>query len=601
LRDDFARGFVVAVLMAGPDSQRVLPVFLQVLVLWLVVMVPAQAGAISLVVSLPGLPADLERNVRLFLSIEQQKDHELLEEGRLRRLHKKAEGEIKRALQPFGFYRPTVVGRLSRIDAISWSAEYRIDLGPPLTIGEFDLQVNPELEDDPQFGEFLASLPLARGDTLNHSHYEAIKAGFLRLAAERGYFEARFVRNRIEVDLNAYSARVLLEFDSGPRYRFGPVRFAQNVLKPDLMQRYVDFDQGDPYQSSSLISLRQALTDSDFFQTVEVAPGEPDRVNHEVPVEIVVTPRKPNRYTLGLGYGTDTGARGSLGWARPVINRSGHSFRSELNLSEIGNSLSAHYSVPVLNPRTDRITYSAGVINEETDSSDSRIQTVGVSLDRGRGQWRESLSLDYQSERYQVADIEDQSNLLIPGVSWSRTWGGDLIFALNGLRFDLNIQGARKAWLSDADFIQMQGGIKFIKNLSQGNRLLARGRMGSTWTRDFDRLPSSVRFFTGGAQSVRGYAYQSLGPKDEDGDVEGGEHLMVGSLELDHRIEGNWGVAVFVDGGNAINSLGDDLKRSVGFGVRWHSPVGPVRIDLASAISLSGDPWRLHINIGPDL
>jgi translocation and assembly module TamA len=216
-------------------------------------------------------------------------------------------------------------------------------------------------------------------------------------------------------------------------------------------------------------------------------------------------------------------------------------------------------------------------------------------------QWRETLSLEYQREEYEVADTRDRSELLIPGVSWSRSWGSDLISTLNGLRFDLSVQGAREELLSDANFVQLQSGIKFIKNLGARTRMIARGQMGSTWTSDFEDLPSSVRFFTGGAQSVRGYAYQSLGPENDDGEVEGGKHLMIGSLEFDRRIRGNWSLAVFVDGGNAIDSLGDDLQRSVGFGVRWQSPVGPVRIDLASAISRSGDPWRLHINIGPDL
>jgi len=563
--------------------------------------IPVASAAISVRVSIQGLDAELEQNARLLLSVEQQKNHDLLDEGRLRRLHQKAEAEIEQALQPFGYYRPSITGKLSRIDALNWLASYTVDPGSPLTISEFDLQVNTGLREDNVFATYLDALPLAVGATFHHGRYESIKSELLRIAAERGYFDARFKQNRVAIDLQSYQARVTLAFDSGARYNFGEISISQDILQPELMERYVDFERGTPYRFDHLVSLRQALTNSDFFQTVEVSPGEPVRDTREVPVEVVVTPRKPNRYTLGLGYGTDTGARTSLGWARPIINSSGHSFRSELDLSEIGYSLQAFYSVPVLNPRTDRLVYSAGIIDEETDTSDSKIETIGVSLERGRKQWRETLSLEYQLEDYEVADTRDRSELLIPGVSWSRTWGSDLISTLNGLRFDLSIQGAREELLSDANFIQVQGGIKFIKNLDASSRLIARGRMGSTWTSDFEDLPSSVRFFTGGAQSVRGYAYQSLGPENEDGEVEGGEHLMIGSLELDRRIKGNWSLAVFVDGGNAINSLGDDLERSVGFGVRWQSPVGPVRVDLASAISRSGDPWRLHINIGPDL
>jgi translocation and assembly module TamA len=110
-----------------------------------------------------------------------------------------------------------------------------------------------------------------------------------------------------------------------------------------------------------------------------------------------------------------------------------------------------------------------------------------------------------------------------------------------------------------------------------------------------------VRFFTGGAQTVRGYAYQSLGPVDVDGNVVGGRYLMIGSIEYEHSFNKDWGAALFYDGGNAANNLTDKLARGAGFGMRWKSPVGTVRVDLARALSLENKPWRLHINIGPDL
>jgi len=100
---------------------------------------------------------------------------------------------------------------------------------------------------------------------------------------------------------------------------------------------------------------------------------------------------------------------------------------------------------------------------------------------------------------------------------------------------------------------------------------------------------------------VRGYAYQSLGPTDESGDVTGGEHLMTGSVEFEHYFSDKLGMAVFIDTGNAIENFGDELEQGAGFGLRWKSPVGSVRIDLANAISTDDQDWRLHINIGPDL
>ncbi|MDH3640424.1 MAG: BamA/TamA family outer membrane protein, partial [Gammaproteobacteria bacterium] len=109
------------------------------------------------------------------------------------------------------------------------------------------------------------------------------------------------------------------------------------------------------------------------------------------------------------------------------------------------------------------------------------------------------------------------------------------------------------------------------------------------------------RFFTGGDRSVRGYGFNALGVTDENGEVIGGRHLLVGSVEYDHAINDQFSVAAFLDTGNAINSLNDDLEQGAGLGVRWKSPVGPVRLDIASAISRPGNPIRVHISVGPDL
>lgn len=556
---------------------------------------------INLNVDVRGVPAELENNVRLYLSIEQQKDSALLSEGRLRRLHNKAKLEIANALQPYGYYRPNINAELSQPNPEQWQATYTIDTGPPLPVAEFSFVLSDALQQDPEFQALIADLPLHKGDTFNHLVYENIKSSLAKLAAERGYFRARFIEHRIEIDMDNYEARIHLNYDGGPRYRFGEVLMQQDLLNPDLLQRYIPFEAGDPYTLNQVIDLQQALNDSDYFESVEVSPGQLQDNSDEVPIDVVLKPRKRNRYTLGLGYGTDTGARAKFGWEIPRLNQAGHRINTDAKVSEIGYSLSFRYRVPVLNPRTDQMIYSASVANEKTDTSDSTIRTVGASLNRGRGQWRESVALNYQQEDFIVADDEGSSTLLIPSVNWSRTWGQDFIHVLDGLRFDIGLRGASENLVSDTDFYQLQGGLKGITPLGTENRVIARGRFGTTLTDEFHKLPSSIRFFAGGAQSVRGYAYQSLGPVDDSGEVVGGKHLMIGSIEFEHSLNGKWGVAVFYDAGNAIDDLNDKLERGAGFGFRWKSPIGPVRIDFASAISQDGQPWRVHLNIGPDL
>jgi translocation and assembly module TamA len=577
------------------NTQRML------LALLLYVFSSALYAQINVTIEINGVNKAEEENIRLLLSIQQQKDHLLMTEGRLLRLHKKAPEEIRKALQPYGYYRPVIESTLDPVSPEEWHIRYDIDPGPPLLVAEFKFTLIGEIRDDEKFQTFIKDPPLRKGDIFNHVVYEDFKSSLAKLASIRGYFGARFIEHRVEIDLDTYEARIELSYEGVARYHFGEVKLEQDVIEPELLRRYIPFERGDPYTLDQLIELQQALNDSDYFQTVEVSPGEPQPGTNEIPITVKLTPRKRHRFSIGLGYGTDTGARAKFGWEVPRVNSHGHRFDTTTQVSEIGYRVVANYRIPVLNPRTDQLIFTTGIVNETTDTSESTLRTIGASLKHRRGEWREVISLNYQKEVYTIAEDSGDSNLLIPGISWSRTWGNNFIYAIDGLRFDLDLRGASNQVVSDADFFQAQSNLKFISPLGQQNRMITRGTIGSTWTSDFDILPTSVRFFTGGAQSVRGYAYQSLGPVDDNGDVTGGKYLVVGSIEFEHSFKNKWGIAAFYDVGNAVNDLSDDLKKGTGIGVRWKSPVGPVRIDLASAISLEGNPWRIHISIGPDL
>jgi len=578
-----------------------IPRYLLVLLLLMGTFISTQSWAQPVVaVNIEGIDEKLETNVRLFLSIEQQRDHPLMSDGRIRRLHQKASAEIAAALQPYGFYRPEITSTLTEQKAQSWLASYVIDPGPGIPITEFNLNVNGPAGEDPAFKELIGKIAMKPGDVFVHPQYDSIKSKLSGLASERGYVQAEFTTTRVEIDLKAYGARVYLDFDSGPRYSFGEVSVDQEVLEPELLQRYIPFQRGDPFSLGQVIRLQQALNDSNYFKVAEVSPAQPLTDSQEIPINVSLTPRKDHRYNFGLGYGTDTGARAKFGWRMPRVNRRGHRIDSEIEVSEIGYDLGANYRIPVLNPRTDQLIYSISQEKENTDSNDSTLSSLSIGLNHNRGKWREVLTLSYELESFEVADDSGDSKLLIPGVSWTRTWGQEFINVLDGLRFDIGVRGASAELASDTDFLQLRGGIKFITSLGPRNRLLVRGSFGTTETPDFNQLPSSLRFFAGGSQSVRGYGYEDLGPTNDNGDVVGGKHLLTGSIEFERFFGEKWGMAVFLDAGNAIDNLNDDLEQGAGFGFRWKSPVGPVRIDLANAIS-TDQSWRLHVSIGPDL
>lgn len=552
-------------------------------------------------VYIEGVEGELLANVELLLSIQQQRDHPLLSTGRIRRLHQKADQEIRTALKSYGYYRPEIEKQLEQVGGERWRAEYRIRPGDPLRLDSVKVELQGEGRDTAELQRLFAGFPLRYGDVLNQVRYEAAKSEIVQAATELGFFEHRFVRHRIIIDLETYSATIDLVFDSGPRYHFGAISLNQDVLNEGFLRRFIPFAEGDPYSVNELIGLQQALSNSDYFHAIEIEPDTGINPDHVVPVAVKLTPRKRHKYTFGLGYGTDTRARGKLGWAVPRVNRRGHRFDSELKASGISQSISANYHIPIGDPATEEVAFNAAVVDTITDTSDSLVRNLGVSLIQTPGPWRRVLSLNYQDESFTIAEESGRSTLLIPAADWSRVWADNLSDVGNGLRLQLGIRGASEKLASDTDFTQATLVAKLIRSVIGNNRIILRGRVGGTWTQAFNQLPASVRFFTGGSQSVRGFAYQSLGPTNEQGRVVGGKHLLVGSVELEHSISTNWAVAIFYDQGNAINNTNDPLEYGAGFGLRWKTPIGPVRFDLASALSRPGEPWRIHINIGPDL
>jgi translocation and assembly module TamA len=121
------------------------------------------------------------------------------------------------------------------------------------------------------------------------------------------------------------------------------------------------------------------------------------------------------------------------------------------------------------------------------------------------------------------------------------------------------------------------------------------------WTDDFDSMPPNLRFFAGGDRSLRGFGFQELGPLNSIGEVNGGRYLAVGSLEYERHLFGDFGLAGFVDAGNAFDAGDFEVAAGVGLGLRWRSPVGLVRVDLAAPVAGDGDGLRLHLVIGPEI
>jgi len=556
----------------------------------------------TLRVMVDGVDGPLRDNVLAYLELHRFADQPAPEESRLRWLHGRAEQEIREALQPFGYYEPVITATLERIPD-GWEARYRIEPGRALRIATVDVQILGEGAQDPAFQQVLDRLAPTPGQTLNQPKYEQLKQALEALATERGYFDARFTEQAIRIDLQAYEAAIHLHYDTGRRYRFGNITFQQDVLSPKLLNRYPRFRPGDPYDANQLLTLQGDLNNSPYFSQVQVnAP--PDPASMTAPVTVETEMDKKRKYSMGLGYGTDTGARGRLRMEQRWVNRRGHHYEAELQFSQIKSLVGVKYIIPGQDPTTDEYTLTAGYVQQNYNQQDYEQFLLGGGWQRQDGKWLKNYNLNYQYEQFSVGDQPTtRSLLLIPGLNWTWIDADDRIHPARGLLFGFEVRGAAEGLLSDLTFAQGTLRMKGIYAFNDASRLLARGELGATvMGDDFDQLPTSLRFFAGGDVSVRGYSYNSIGPTDAEGIVIGGKNLLVGSVEYEHRVWEGWSVAAFADSGDAFDGASPDLKTGVGLGLRWRSPVGPVRLDLATGLDRPpGDAFRFSFSIGPDL
>lgn len=535
------------------------------------------------------------------LSIYRQKSSPRLDFRSVNRLHNQALDELEQMLQVYGFYSPDIQAELTEIHENHWQVSYQIETGEPVRIRQLDIALEGEADSDPVFRQMVETLSLKIGDSFDHQKYENAKKSFLRLAAERGYFDGAFVCNKVSVDVPAQAADICLKYDSKQRYRFGEIHFPDTVVGEGLLEAMTPIQPGEPFDAGKLLRLRNNLQDSGYFASVSTQAMTSARENNEVPVDVTLDEQLKHRYSAGIGYGTDTGARLGLGWQNRYVNDRGHRLSVESRLSQIANRIGADYQMPYWSENISRVGFNSELKQEDTDTSESRSIAVGSYYNRMRWGWEETGSIRFLNESFDVSDDSASTTLLIPGIAFARTWADDTLYTRKGGRLSLELSGAAEGVLSDISFTQLVLRGKYIQGIGAKSRIITRGTVGATEVSDFSKLPSSLRFFAGGDNSIRGFNYESLGPKNDLDEVVGGRYLAVGSVEYEHMFVRNWGAAVFTDFGNAFNSWSDPIEYSVGVGVRWRSPVGLIRVDVASGISDEDKPFGLHIVIGPDL
>ncbi len=551
-------------------------------------------------VAFTGLPAPLEKNARALMPLASVPCDAA--RFRVERLFRDSDVKLRDALEALGYYRFESKEELSFEDTRCWSASFSIELGEPVRLRNVRIDVSGEAKNDSWISQqSLLNRPGA-GSVLNHGEYERYKKWLITAVQSRGYFDATLSTITVTVDEALQNADIDLEIESGPRYRFGQIEYSDDILRPDLLAGYAGFRAGDPYDADAISKLHEALSGSGYFGAVSIRAEPRDDGSQEVPVLITLEPGLRQVYTIGAGFATDTGVQGRLGYTNRRLNDRGHQFDSRLFVSSVDSQISGTYRWPRGNPEDEWVDLFGGYQHKRTDTSKSDKVTLGIRVSRNRTpEWLETPYLNFTGEDYRVGDQLDKSRLIIPGINWESTIGREISRIRSGRRMSLDIRGSLDKIGSDTTFLQLTGSTKWAIPFGESTRVLARADLGFTAKQDFDELPASVRFFAGGDNSVRGYGFETLGPVDENGDVIGGSYLATFSVEIDRLVSKKWSIAAFVDSGNAFDDFDVHFRTGIGLGLRWYSPLGPIRLDVAHPLDDPTRDYRVHITLGPDL
>lgn len=551
-------------------------------------------------ISIEGLSGALEDNVDAYISNIPEDSY-----STSLRFQSELTENIENALKALGYYSPTISYEVVEESQDENELIAHIDAGEPTMIYQSDIVILGEAADDPDFQKAIDESKLNLGRTLNHANYEALKSKLASLALQKGYFKGDFTQNLFQVSPTRNQAIIKITYDSGPRYKFGYTEILNSQIENHRVESLIPYKEGDYYNANSIGELNQNLSGTKWFSSIAVEP-QPQGVNEELelPMKVHLKPEIRNQMEMGLGYSTDVGVRGKFSWTKPWLNKYGHSLNISTELSQPEQQITASYKIPLEDALNEYYQIQYGFKNEDNRDTDSLEQNLTFErhwlYENG---WHQTVFMRLLYEDFTQGELSGQSLFVLPGVTWSRIrqrgeglpmWGDSQSFTL---------EYGDPGFFSDARIIRTQAHTGWIRGLGENHRFLTRIDVGANFVEDddWDDVPPSLRFFAGGLNSLRGYGYEEVSPLDDSGDLAGGQYMATSTLEYQYRLVGNWWGAMFMDYGDAwTDSV--DWKTGVGVGVRWASPVGPVRFDIAYGpdVVFGDDKYQFHFSIGPE-
>src|SRR4030095_6035590 len=469
-----------------------------------------------------------------------------------------------------------------------------VELGPVTRVTAVDLEIRGALATDPAFAERAKSLRdgclLPVGAPCRSANWETAKARLLQATTARDFAAAIISSSSADVDGSTASAVLKVELDSGPAFRVGPVQVTGlEKYPPSLVERLNPFKRGAPYDRAQLVEFQQSLQETPFFSSVVETLDLDLATAADAPLKVEVREAKTKRVGVGIGFSTNFGAHLEAIYRQTIVFGRPFSTQTGFRVDKTGEYAFTDLIFP---PRTAGIRDSVGALYEDSDIENLKVHRWGFGAARSHltgprdGRNVETqLSVNFEHEtRKTPLDPEIELDVLSTSYTWKRRDVDDITMPRRGNLLELQGSvGAGGLSIDDA-FVRAFGSIVQFFPIGERDTLILRGQLGIVAAESTNAVPNKFLFRTGGSLTVRGYDFESLGV-EQGGAIVGGRALVVGSIEYVkwlRRWGGNWGVAAFVDAGDAAERFRDlDPALGYGVGVRWRTPAGPLAVDVA--------------------
>ncbi len=572
--------------------------------LFLVLQVLAsEAWGGSIEVDIQGITGDPLKNVEIALRAPAGL---VTEDGTVKRewldyFVQQIPARVRAALEPFGYYNAHTVATETS-EGSSYRIRVDISPGQPITVGIVNVRIEGPGATEGRLSDLARNFPLNKGDILRQDIYEEAKGRLHTSALELGYLGAYYSEHSIRISLAGEEAEIRLILQTGDLYRFGAVHFSGAPSYPSVfLHRFLTFRTGDVYSGKKIGETQLNLRNADRFSDVFVEAHKADSGDLAVPVTVRLKEAPTKRIKSGVGYTTDIGPRLSFQYKDVNVLNRGYELNSELNISERLQAFASNFIIPDYKDIKGFTSFNLKFQREDVQTYTTRLASLELdrtwSFEMGR---LGSIYATAMRENSVAGDNSTNTFSIYPGVRVSARRYDDLKRPTRGYYCQADLRGTHRVLGSDTVFAQAIIEGNFLVPLPGQFSLFARARMAGTAQNDStESLPIPFRFFAGGDRSVRGYSYQSLGPKDSSGNVVGGKNLLVASLQIERAIGRNFGVLAFYDTGNAFNSFTQmDLAQGAGLGFRYYTPIGPIELCVARQIGTSDPGYRLHFSIG---